>query len=44
MSQLDRRSVQNFDWVFFLLIAILLTFGLINLMSAAAACVLIVAR
>jgi len=37
VSEFDRRSVQNFDWVFFLLIAILLTFGLINLMSAAAA-------
>ena len=34
---MDRRSIQNFDWVFVLLIAVLLTFGLINLMSAAAA-------
>ena len=37
MSQFDRRSIQNFDWVFLLLIGILLVMGMVNLMSAAAA-------
>jgi len=37
MSQFDRRSIQNFDWVFLLLIGVLLTMGMVNLMSAAAA-------
>ena len=37
MSLVDRRSVQNFDWVFLLLIVILVVLGLVNLMSAAAA-------
>ena len=37
MSQFDRRSIQNFDWVFLLLIGVLLAMGVVNLMSAAAA-------
>ena len=37
MSLVDRRSVQNFDWVFLLLVAVLVIMGLVNLMSAAAA-------
>ncbi len=37
MSQFDRRWIQNFDWVFLLLVGILLALGLVNLMSAAAA-------
>ena len=37
MSLVDRRSVQNFDWVFLLFIVILVILGLVNLMSAAAA-------
>jgi rod shape determining protein RodA len=34
---LDRRSVQNFDWVLVGLVGLLLAFGLINLVSATAA-------
>jgi len=34
---LDRRSVQNFDWVLVGLVLTLLTFGLVNLVSATAA-------
>jgi len=34
---LDRRSVQNFDWVLVGLVLALLTFGIVNLMSATAA-------
>ena len=31
---IDRRSVQNFDWVLFGLCTVLITFGIVNLMSA----------
>ena len=34
MLGIDRRVVQNFDWVFFGLVSALLAFGIINLMSA----------
>jgi len=34
---LDRRSVQNFDWVLVALVGVLLVFGLVNLVSATAA-------
>jgi len=37
MSPIARRAYQNFDWVFLFLILILVTLGLVNLMSAAAA-------
>ena len=37
MLHLDRRSVQNFDWVLLALVILLLGFGLLNLASAAAA-------
>ena len=34
MLRIDRRSVQNFDWVFFGIVAVLIVFGLVNLVSA----------
>lgn len=37
MLHLDRRSVQNFDWVLVGLVLALLGFGIVNLMSATAA-------
>ena len=37
MLHLDRRSVQNFDWVLVGLVGVLLAFGIVNLMSATAA-------
>ena len=37
MLRIDRRSVQNFDWVFLGLVALLLACGIGNLMSATAA-------
>ncbi len=37
MLHLDRRSVQNFDWVLVGLVVTLLGFGIVNLMSATAA-------
>ncbi|MBW2382635.1 MAG: FtsW/RodA/SpoVE family cell cycle protein [Deltaproteobacteria bacterium] len=37
MLTVDRRSVQNFDWTLVGLVAVLATFGLVNLVSATAA-------
>jgi rod shape determining protein RodA len=37
MLSVDRRSVQNFDWVLLGLVALLAACGIVNLMSAAAA-------
>lgn len=37
MLHLDRRSVQNFDWVLVGLVGLLVCFGLVNLVSATAA-------
>jgi len=37
MLHLDRRSVQNFDWVLVALVGVLLGFGFVNLISATAA-------
>ncbi len=34
MLRIDRRSIQNFDWVLLAIVAILVSAGLVNLMSA----------
>ena len=34
MLGIDRRSIQNFDWVLFGLGAVLIAFGIVNLISA----------
>ena len=37
MPSLDRRSIQNFDWVLVALVVVLVSMGLVNLVSATAA-------
>ena len=36
MSAIDRRLIQNFDWPLFGLVSVLLTMGIVNLVSATA--------